>query len=211
MGRPVGIVREWADVDLDTLGQVTPYVDSDGFLRLHVVESGRWGEPREATAEVDEDAAADLVADIEACRVEVRRRHHQVLVDALTVFAAGEDTIEPGELQRRLFESLPDRYGYLVTGPGPIEHLGAVPGGGAYHRDDLAAALALAEAEPAADPLACPACVAKGDDCSYHEGFGAGWDACVAFFARHVEDEAAEAVAWLSPGAGLDEAEGWDR
>jgi hypothetical protein len=213
MGRPTGIVRGPADVDFDETGQATPYVDSDGFLRLHVVESGRWGEPRDATAEVAEHDAAGLAADIEACRAEVRRRRRQVLVDTLALLDAGDDTILPGDLCARLRSSFPDRYDELLDGLGPVAHLGTVPAGGSYDRDDLTAALAVVDDEllVGPDPLDCPACVEQGDACAYHDGFGAGWDACAAFFAQHVEGEAAAAVAWLSPGADLDEAEGWDR
>ena len=68
----------------------------------------------------------------------------------------------------------------------------------------------LDELAEGADPMDCPACVEAGDACSFHEGFGAGWDAAVAFMAAAVQGEAAEAVAWLSPGADVDELDGLD-
>lgn len=37
------------------------------------------------------------------------------------------------------------------------------------------------------DPYSCPACLAAGDACDFHEGFGLGWDACVAFIAQRID------------------------
>ena len=38
-----------------------------------------------------------------------------------------------------------------------------------------------------ADPYACGRCLAAGDECPFHQGFGAGWDACAAFMASVVD------------------------
>ena len=38
-----------------------------------------------------------------------------------------------------------------------------------------------------ADPYACGRCLAAGDECPFHQGFGAGWDACAAFMAGVIE------------------------
>lgn len=72
--------------------------------------------------------------------------------------------------------------------------------------DRSGAPVGVADELPAGvDPLACAACVELGDACGFHRGFAEGWDACAEFMARHVEGDVVEAVAWLSPGADVDE------